>query len=501
MTDRVIVYPAAIPQDTDILNTNRNMMIALGHLAQATFGTGTVFDGLACTQTTSPSNQVSVAPGTVIANEVVDTSSYGSLASNSNPLVKIGVNIAPTLFTIAFPVTSGQSQNYLIEGSFLEADASPVVLPYYNSTNPAMPYSGPSNSGTPQDTVRQQTVALQLKAGTPATTGTQTTPAVDAGWTGLWVVTVANGATTVINADITPYQNGSAFVQAKLPQVRIPLTGPLTLYVNNSTGNDSNSGLSPLTPFKTLQAPINALVNRYDLQGYVPQVIVADGTYTAGATLSLLTGGYAVQFIGNTTTPTNCKVAMAAPGNCFTAINAMQLNVSGFALESTPGSTGAIWTIPGCGLVASTGGTIYFDHIAFGPCTYAHMTTGALGVINLSGQNAPYTVYGNTLYHMVAGSSGGTIVIDSAHVTISNAVTVTYFCWADAAGVIITYTAAYTNPGNVTGQKSSSSAQMADTSRQTPASTHCPAQSLGSTQVDTTPNVQPFRFLLGRGRR
>ena len=39
--DRILVYPGNIPLDTDILNTNRNSMVALGYLAQAILGTGT----------------------------------------------------------------------------------------------------------------------------------------------------------------------------------------------------------------------------------------------------------------------------------------------------------------------------------------------------------------------------------------------------------------------------------------------------------------------------
>jgi hypothetical protein len=44
---------------------------------------------------------------------------------------------------------------------------------------------------------------LQVKAGIAATTGTQTTPAADAGWTGLFVVTVANDATTITSGSAT----------------------------------------------------------------------------------------------------------------------------------------------------------------------------------------------------------------------------------------------------------------------------------------------------------
>ncbi|MCP3025217.1 hypothetical protein [Cupriavidus basilensis] len=45
------------------------------------------------------------------------------------------------------------------------------------------------------------------KAGVSATTGAQVTPAPDAGYTGLWVVTVANGQTTITSANIAQATN------------------------------------------------------------------------------------------------------------------------------------------------------------------------------------------------------------------------------------------------------------------------------------------------------
>ena len=41
--------------------------------------------------------------------------------------------------------------------------------------------------------------------GVAATTGTQTTPVVDSGWVGLYVITVNYGQTTVTTAQITTY--------------------------------------------------------------------------------------------------------------------------------------------------------------------------------------------------------------------------------------------------------------------------------------------------------
>ena len=162
--DRSLVYPGGIPLDTDLLSTNRNAMTALGYLAQAVLGTSTVVDGLACTPTAPASLNVTVGPGSITAFSVVDTLAYGSLpADTADPLVKMGINLAPTSFTLGPPVTSGRSVNFLIQAALLESDANPVVLPYYNAANPAQPYGGPTNSGVAQNTNRIQRVQLQLR--------------------------------------------------------------------------------------------------------------------------------------------------------------------------------------------------------------------------------------------------------------------------------------------------------------------------------------------------
>ncbi len=226
--DRQTVYPGSIPLDTDILSLQRNAMVALGYALAAAIGTGTVADGLACTPTTPASMVVNVGQGSIIALETIDATTWGSLAADSNPLVKIGVNAeGVTPFTLTAPGTSGQSINYLIEGAFLESDAAPVTLPYYNASNPAQPYSGPGNSGTAQNTQRIQRAQLQLKAGTAANTGTQTTPAVDAGWVGLWVVTVNYGMTQITSAAIAEHPS-APFVPYKLPNMAPGFTREVT---------------------------------------------------------------------------------------------------------------------------------------------------------------------------------------------------------------------------------------------------------------------------------
>jgi hypothetical protein len=234
--DRQIVYPGGIPLDTDILNIERSVMVALGYLAQAVLGTGSVADGLACTPTIPASMSVSIGAGSITQFGVVDTLPFGSLpAEPGEPLLRIGVSLVSTDFALSAPTISGDAINYLIEATLNETDATPVVLPYYNALNPAQPYSGPNNTGAAQNTQRLQQVQLQVKAGAPSGAGTQQTPPVDAGWVGLYVVTVAYGQTSITAANIAALP-GAPFIYTKLPQ-QTPGTRNLAIFTPANQGN------------------------------------------------------------------------------------------------------------------------------------------------------------------------------------------------------------------------------------------------------------------------
>ena len=216
--DRQIVYPGAIPLDTDLLNLQRDVLVAVGYLAQATLGMTTVADGLACLPTAPPSMSVAVGPGSVTQFGVVDSQSYGTLPAASQPLVRMGINLSATEFLLGAPTTPGYSINFLIEATLLESDANSIVLPYYNAANPAQPFGGPNNSGAAQNTQRLQSVQLQLKAGAANATGTQQTPPVDSGWVGLYVVTVAYGQSAISGGNIEVLPT-APFLGWKLPQL------------------------------------------------------------------------------------------------------------------------------------------------------------------------------------------------------------------------------------------------------------------------------------------
>ncbi len=218
--DRIIVYPGAIPLATDLLNTNRNTMIALHALIAATLGTSAAVDGLAIGPTTPPSMNIVVSPGSITQFGPLDSSAYGSIAADvSDTIVKMGVLLGQVTLGIAAPPTPGTTIAYLLEASFTENDQNPVVLPYYNAANPAQPYLGPNNTLQAQATLRQQTVTLNLKAGAAAPSGTQTLPPLDPGWVSLGAIEVSAGATEIDASAIFPQAN-TRFVPWKLPDLR-----------------------------------------------------------------------------------------------------------------------------------------------------------------------------------------------------------------------------------------------------------------------------------------
>jgi hypothetical protein len=218
--DRNIVYPGSIPLDTDLLSVNRNTMIGLGFFLQAVLGTTTVADGLPCQPTSPASLSVVIGPGSITQLGPVDILAYGSAASDPADLImKMGINLGATTFGLTAPVSAGQSINYLLEAAFQESDGNPIVLPYYNASNPAQSFSGPANSGSPQNTVRTQRVQLQLKPGLPGNTGSQTTPAADSGWIGLYQITVSYGQTQITTANIVIVPT-APFLSWKLPSLR-----------------------------------------------------------------------------------------------------------------------------------------------------------------------------------------------------------------------------------------------------------------------------------------
>lgn len=248
--DRPIIYTQEQGRSTDFLFGMRSAMIGLAKLSSTVLGANTVARGLACTPNSPAAMNVLVGLGEVYAVAPVDGTAYGVLpADTTDNILKQGIALGTTTLSCPAPTTSGFSINYLIEAAYQDSDTTQVVLPYFNSANPSQPLNGPGGLGGSNATERQGIVVLQAKAGTAATTGTQTTPAPDSGYIGLWVVTVAFGASSITAGNISQYpgapfvtnilqmlQTGSAIyaqdASVAANTISLALTPPVTSYTD-----------------------------------------------------------------------------------------------------------------------------------------------------------------------------------------------------------------------------------------------------------------------------
>jgi hypothetical protein len=418
LTDRPIIYPVSLPRSEDLLTGWLSNMTALGMLMRAIMGANnTVVDGFQVTPTSPASLSVTVGQGSIISPQVVDETAYGSLSANSNPLLKIGTVLTPTTLTLTAPTTPGQSITYLIEVSFLEQDVDPIVLAYYNSAG--QPYSGPSNSGTAQNTLRQQTASLQLKSGGAGNTGSQPTPSADSGWYPLWYITVNYGQTAITSTSIIRAL-GAPYLPNTLPGLRIPVVGgTLNLFVNSSGGSDSNTGTTAQYPFLTIQGAITAAATNYDLTGTTVQINVAAGSY-AGFVVDATQIKAHVSVVG---AGSGSTTVTSTSSNSIAAVNGGSLTVSNIAITNTSGNTGD-YSGGNTGLL-SEGSTINIGAgVNFGACsTGPHMWANQGGAISTlsasSGHGQGYTISGGATSHVLA-SGNGNITIADATITLTN---------------------------------------------------------------------------------
>jgi hypothetical protein len=173
--------------------------------------------------------------------------------------------------------------------------------------------------------------------------------------------------------------------------IREKLTANRTYYVRTD-GSDSNTGLvdSAGGAFLTIQKACDVF-RTLDLGIYGVTIQVADGTYTAGASIDGANIGGSAAVIpltiqGNTTTPANCVISVTG-GNCFSVANNFKLYVTGFKLSTT--------TSGDC-LIAARGGELRFGVIDFGACAAFHQEANDHGRIY---NNGNYTISGSAVAH------------------------------------------------------------------------------------------------------
>jgi hypothetical protein len=267
--DRLQVYLGQVPLETDLLNAQKFAMIGLAKLASAVLGAGPLLHSLPCTP--GAGLTVSVGAGQIYQSANIDSTAYSSLAADTaHQILKQGILLDPVVLSCPAPGTAGQSIAYLVEVGYQDVDTAPVVLQYYNASNPSVPFVGPAGAGSSNATVRSGKCTVQVKAGVAAATGSQVTPTVDSGFVAAYVVTVANGASSISSGNIVtaagaPFLAGllsshhsggagqapkvilTSEVQGVLPPANLP--AGLPIWAGTSTGSANAQVLTPATAF------------------------------------------------------------------------------------------------------------------------------------------------------------------------------------------------------------------------------------------------------------
>jgi hypothetical protein len=402
--DRQTVYSGAIPLETDLLNAQINVLKGLGSLAQTIFGSSTLVDGLACTPGTGLT--VSVAPGSIYTVSAIDSTAYSSLAANSNLTMQQGVISTATTLSCPAPTTAGQSINYLVEVQFQQVDNNPVLLPFYNSANPTVPWSGPGNAGTTSNTTRAATVGIQIKAGTAATTGTQTTPTVDSGWTALYVVTVVNGAASIVTGNITTV-TGAPFLSLRLTQCGLNYN-----FIYNTSGTLNPPQTGPFNLFNTASSGVQTVT--FNVASMTPYQSIASVTnLSSGTTQAASSGGVYVNFPQGTngTAPTYVTLQNN------TIPQGLWSGSTTYGLKTQLAGT---YTNPAVAILSTTLSLVCYNNaqlIAYNPVTRAFGTPFSIG--SLANTSPVQVMPLSTTTALLVNSAGSAAVVTVTGTTIA----------------------------------------------------------------------------------
>jgi hypothetical protein len=215
---------------------------------------------------------------------------------------------------------------------------------------------------------------------------------------------------------------------------RVLLGADTILYVNGTSGSDSTgNGLAPNTAFQTPQAAWNLLHARFDLNGHVVTVQVADGTYASNANPILAASGV----IPGQLYPNSVIIQgnMGNPGNCL-------LDTSGGVLmHAVQGFGGAMFQLQGfrlrssyaCISSAGSGTIIYYQNCDFSTSTWYHVAALWSAFIYAVGS---YTISGGgaNCQHFDVGASASISVTDNVTITLIGNPTLNVFCAAGSGG-------------------------------------------------------------------
>lgn len=462
--DRTIIDPLEQMRDFDFVMAEHDALVGLGSLAQDILSqlnlaatSQTVVAGVAASQTSTPSLTVNLGPGRVYTLAAADATATGSIPQDLTTICQQGISAAQSVTLV--PPTAGQSQWNLIQCQFQQGDTvrpnDPTngVVPFYNASNPTIP------NPTTINTVRQGRLIVQVISGAAAATGSETPPQPTNNWSPLYLVDLAGGQTQITNGQIltagpsvgtgvpanyprapllagllashhsgapgqAPKINLASEVQGILPYanmspVRTLLSAPLNLYVNGSTGNDSNPGTSPSLAFRTINAAVSSSYHNYDFNGNSLTINVANGAYSITGTntwtasfIGQPLGCTTVNLIGNINSPGSVTLTGTTANGVQVGLGA-NVQIQGVTIAAS-GTANGVTTFAGVGLYCSQGLVSIFNSI-IGSCGYAQIQCTD-GVVTFGTQPMSFT---GTTPTSLLSTNGGQIWLQSSTVTVT----------------------------------------------------------------------------------
>ncbi|MCO6414826.1 DUF1565 domain-containing protein [Siccirubricoccus sp. KC 17139] len=235
---------------------------------------------------------------------------------------------------------------------------------------------------------------------------------------------------------------------------RFKLQGATTLYVT-STGNDTTGDGSVSAPFASVTGAWDYLIKNIDVNGQTVTIQVAEGTYTAGASLTGQPVGATSQLIaiqGNTANPAACSIN-ASVGNGFTANFGAKASIRGFKV--TAPQNPADFTSRGCGIAAVNGSFLLFRDMDFGTCSDAHIRCefgSIIGMNAVAANSAPYSISGNANNHIFVGQAS-VVNLNGAIITLSGSRAFSVFANSYFGLILSSLNSFIGTVGSTTGQR------------------------------------------------
>lgn len=242
------------------------------------------------------------------------------------------------------------------------------------------------------------------------------------------------------------------FAEAIQFATRVKFTANTNFYVNPSSGNNSNDGLTSAAPFQTLQGAVDAIYRKYDFNNYIATINLANGTYSSPQSGQSVLNVAGRPVGANTFNPINIVGNPASPGSVV--LNGLansavvsqfgaSITCSGVTFQST--GTGLI----GAGLAVESKGTAFIA----GPCQFStcggpHILATAAGEFIVM---ANYTVSGNATMHYEALEQGRISIGGVTITTSGNPAFTTAFADCESNSTIVQSGATFT--GNATGPR------------------------------------------------